>query len=1155
MTLHFRSLRQSSRRAGLLALALLLGVMVTSGRARAQSTVAINAGGAAQGSFAADAYYSGGSVSSTTDAINTSSVSGTAPEAVYQSERYGAFSYTIPNLTAGGVYTVYLHFAEIYWNSAGSRQFNVLINGTQVLTNFDIFAAAGGKDIAVVKSFTATANSSGAIAIQFAAGAADQPKVSGIQVVQGEPVLQINSGGGASGAWAADEMISGGSTASTTAAINTANVADPAPQSVYQTERYGAFTYNISNLEPGASYNVGLHFAEIYWTAAGKREFNVLINGTQVLTNFDIFAAAGGENIAVVKSFTATASSSGGITIQFTVGAADQPKVSGIEIRALQGAQPATVDAIAAGSGSAAFSWSADQDYSGGTAASYSNVVDTSQVANPAPQFVYQNERWGSFTYTIPNLTPGANYTVVLHFAEHYWTAPGQRQFNVLINGTQVLTNFDIVAAAGGAFIAVDKSFSATASGSGAITIDFQNGAANNPVVSGIQVLSSSSAKVTPVINWPTPAAVPVGTALSSTQLDAAATVNGSAIAGSYSYSPAAGTVMNTAGNVALNVTFTPSDTVDYNSATGSVVLDVTSTSSTCTTTINWATPAPITYGTALGSTQLDATASCNGSAVPGTFSYNPAAGTVLPVGTQTLNVQFTPTDTSSYTSASASVSITVNPAATEISVNAGGGASGAWAADEYFSGGSTASTTSAIDTSKVSNPAPQSVYQTERYGSSGFTYTVPGLTAGATYTVNLHFAEIYWTAAGQREFNVSINGQQVLTNFDIFAAAGGENIAIVKSFTTTADSNGNITIAFTVGAANYPKVSGIDVVSGGKLTPTINWPTPAPVPVGTALSSTQLDATATVNGSAVAGSFAYNPAAGTVMNTAGNVQLCTTFTPSDTNTYNSAQSCVTLNVTSSTASCAGDGSTVSGPWGTYNFPCGDYTYQSDEWNSTDPQTAVMSTSAVGFNLNANFGANDYTSASTAPKTYASIYFGCHWGTCTSAADTHLPIQESQLKTAVSSVNINTQGDVYANDDAYDIWFNQTPTTSGQPNGTEVMIWINHSCDASNCPQPGGSPVRTVTIDGMSWTVWVARFGSSPEWNVVSYVLNNPVTSVSNLNLIPIFTDATQEQAVGDASGTAALSPSWYLIDVEYGFEVWQGGQGLAVNSFSVTTN
>ena len=74
---------------------------------------------------------------------------------------------------------------------------------------------------------------------------------------------------------------------------------------------------------------------------------------------------------------------------------------------------------------------------------------------------------------------------------------------------------------------------------------------------------------------------------------------------------------------------------------------------------ITWNAPATITYGTALSSTQLSATAN-----VPGTFTYSPAPGTVLKAGSQTLSVTFTPTDTKAYTAAVASVQLTVTPAA-----------------------------------------------------------------------------------------------------------------------------------------------------------------------------------------------------------------------------------------------------------------------------------------------------------------------------------------------------------------------------------------------------------------------------------------------------------------------------------------------------------
>jgi len=73
---------------------------------------------------------------------------------------------------------------------------------------------------------------------------------------------------------------------------------------------------------------------------------------------------------------------------------------------------------------------------------------------------------------------------------------------------------------------------------------------------------------------------------------------------------------------------------------------------------LTWATPASITYGTALGTNQLNATAS-----VPGTFAYAPTNGAVLGVGTNSLSVVFTPTDTTDYTSVTNTVNLVVSPA------------------------------------------------------------------------------------------------------------------------------------------------------------------------------------------------------------------------------------------------------------------------------------------------------------------------------------------------------------------------------------------------------------------------------------------------------------------------------------------------------------
>jgi beta-glucanase (GH16 family) len=158
-------------------------------------------------------------------------------------------------------------------------------------------------------------------------------------VALGAFALAVNSGGGAAGQFAADANVAGGTVgAVSTATIDTSSLVSPAPQAVYQAERYGNFTYTFPGLITGANYKVRLHSAETYWTAVGQRRFNVTINGTQVLTNFDIVAAAGAPNKAVISEFDAVANS-GQIVIQYTT-VTDNARASGIEIVLPQPAPP-----------------------------------------------------------------------------------------------------------------------------------------------------------------------------------------------------------------------------------------------------------------------------------------------------------------------------------------------------------------------------------------------------------------------------------------------------------------------------------------------------------------------------------------------------------------------------------------------------------------------------------------------------------------------------------------------------------------------------------------------------------------------------------------------------------------------------------------------
>jgi len=123
-------------------------------------------------------------------------------------------------------------------------------------------------------------------------------------------------------------------------------------------------------------------------------------------------------------------------------------------------------------------------------------------------------------------------------------------------------------------------------------------------------------------------------------------------------------------------------------------------------------------------------------------------------------------------------------------------------------------SANSSINTS-ASNAAPAAIYQSERYGKD-FTYTF-AVPEGQRYLVRLHFAEIFDNGAGRRIENIFINQREVLTDLDIFTAAGGMNTALVREFPgVTPDDRGNLVIRV-ASTADSPdqnaKISAIEIL------------------------------------------------------------------------------------------------------------------------------------------------------------------------------------------------------------------------------------------------------------------------------------------------------------------------------------------------------
>jgi beta-mannosidase len=148
-------------------------------------TLRNNCGGPAVAGFRADGGYTRSGEQSTRDPIDTSGPLA-GPAAIYQSARLGEVRYTFPIATPNlsGAYAVRLHFAEIAYRTPDRRKFNVDINGRRVLTDFDIFQAAGARDKAVVEETDGIApNEDGNVVVRLSRGSVGTPLISAIEIL------------------------------------------------------------------------------------------------------------------------------------------------------------------------------------------------------------------------------------------------------------------------------------------------------------------------------------------------------------------------------------------------------------------------------------------------------------------------------------------------------------------------------------------------------------------------------------------------------------------------------------------------------------------------------------------------------------------------------------------------------------------------------------------------------------------------------------------------------------------------------------------------------------------------------------------------------------------------------------------------------------
>ncbi|AJP00870.1 glycosyl hydrolase family 5 [Streptomyces cyaneogriseus subsp. noncyanogenus] len=228
-----------------------------------------------------------------------------------------------------------------------------------------------------------------------------------------------------------------------------------------------------------------------------------------------------------------------------------------------------------------------------------------------------------------------------------------------------------------------------------------------------------------------------------------------------------------------------------------------------------------------------------------------------------------------------------------------------------------------------------------------------------------------------------------------------------------------------------------------------------------------------------------------------------------------------------STAPAQAD-TTICEPFGSTTIQ-GRYVVQNNRWGTS--ATQCVTATDTGFRVTQADGS---VPTNGAPKSYPSVFNGCHYTNC--SPGTNLPAQLSTISSAPSSISYGYVSNAVYNA-SYDIWLDPTPRTDGV-NRTEIMIWFNRVGPI----QPIGSPVGTASVGGRTWEVWSGSNGSN---DVLSFVAPSAIGSWSF--------DVMDFVRATVARGMA--QNNWYLTSVQAGFEPWQNGTGLAVNSFSSTVN
>lgn len=761
-------------------------------------------------SFIADANFTGSSGTF----VSLNPIHGTTEDELYQSERYGwsnFLKYAVPVAVVDS-YTVKLHFAEVYWNEPGKRVFDVFLEGNEVLTNYDIFAVAG-KDTAVVEEFDIFVTD-GLLNIDFNTDV-NAAKINAIEVIgKTDTIPPVNQ--------PPTFSVSGDITvlenfATTETVIVTPDPPFPGEESQVANYTISPPTISFANVMFDSNTgNVTItaipnQFGTQVFTITADdgqpvnntatQDFTLTVNPLNFAPTFDVSG-----DITVEQDFVGTQivtvfpdpvpPAETGQTVTYslsppTVSFANvsiDPMTGTVNITAITNKIGSQLFTIIADDGQVSnniatnvFTLSVNPSFGPGqsirincggnehtTAEGLQFIQDFFVVGTSSNTFtkynpingttddiLYQTERYGfgpNLQYAIPIMLPDT-FTVRLHFAEVFWTTNNARKFDVQIEGNLVLDDYDIHANAG-ANTAIVETIEDVIVNDGMLNLNFQS-VVNAAKLSAIEIFAQDDT--------------------------------------------------TTIGNTPPTFSLSGDITVAENFATTETVI---------------VTPDPVPPGEAGQTVTYTLTPP---SVTFANVSFDPMTGNVsitsIPdeFGTQVFTISAD--DGQPFNNlAFQPFTLTVNPVGggnSAIRINCGGADhitvtdSLLFIADTFY----TSSNGTYTSFNTIAGTPDQALYKTERYGyTNQLRYAIP--VESGSYTVRLHFAELYWTLPNKRVFDIKIEGTLVENNYDIYADVGNLT-AVVKEYTGNLVVDGILHIDFEA-SLNAGKLSAIEVIGEG---------------------------------------------------------------------------------------------------------------------------------------------------------------------------------------------------------------------------------------------------------------------------------------------------------------------------------------------------